>query len=361
VTSSWKQRGGALLFGILLITAIEGTLRLAGFDSVPEEAPFRFVGPELEMAEFVRDPILFWRIRPDSPEIAVSRAVARVNNSMGFRGPLVDAVRTTDAGRVAFLGDSCTYGVGVGLRESYVGRLGPLLERATGRPVELVNTGCPGYSSYQGLKMLETEILPLHPDVVTVYFGNWNDFVPAIGGDDEDKGRRLSPPGWASGLERDASRLRLFVAVQHAWVRILGAGDPEFGRRARDEYIEAFKRGAPPEGRRVPPERFRLNLLAMVRICRANGITPIFISPPLSKASQLEFPIYLEYRRIVQGVAEEQAVPLAPAAEELGSREAVGEAVYQDWVHPNAAGHAVIADVLAPLVGAALNAERGAD
>jgi lysophospholipase L1-like esterase len=240
-----------------------------------------------------------------------------------------------------------------------VGRLGPALERATGHPVEIVNGGCPGYSSYQGLRVLETEILPLHPDVVTVYFGNWNDFVPAIGGDDDSKGRRLAAPAGAARLEREAGRLRIFAALREGWGRVRGSHDSEFGRRTRERYIEAFRAGSPPEGRRVPPDRFRGNLLAIARMCRENGITPIFIDPPLSKASQAEFPIYQKYRTIVEEVAKELDVPLAPAAEALELREAVGEQVYQDWVHPNAAGHAVIADLLTPLVAEALAGSPG--
>lgn len=360
MTPTWRQRALALLVGCLLVAAIEGLLRVSGYAYTHSEIPFRFVGPELEMADLVRDPVLFWRIRPDSPEIAIDRAVGGVNNAAGFRGPLVSIDRPVGALRLAFLGDSCTYGVAVPFEQTYVGRLGATLRRQLGQPVELVNTGCPGYSSYQGRRMLETEVLPLRPDVVTIYFGNWNDFVPAIGGDDEVKGQLRHSPRRIADLLRHASSLRLFMLVSQGLDRIGGLRDPEFGTRAKDEYIEAFYRGDPPEGRRVSPEAFRANLVAMVRLCRANGITPVLISPPLSRKAQEEFPIYATYRYIVDDVAGTEQIPLVPAAEEMDRREDLGESVYLDWVHPNAAGHALIVDLLAPIASRALGDEHGA-
>jgi lysophospholipase L1-like esterase len=206
------------------------------------------------------------------------------------------------------------------------------------------------------LKLLATEILSYQPDVVTIYFGNWNDFVPAIGGDDEEQARRLSTPGWIRSLRGNVSELRLFMAVNEGWDRLTEQRNPRFAERVREEYIESFRRGHPPEGRRVPAERFRANLAAMIRLCRENRVAPVLISPPLSRKSQGEFPVYATYRAIVGEVARKESVPLVPAAAEMDRREDAGESVYQDWVHPNATGHKVIADLLVRQIGGILSA-----
>jgi lysophospholipase L1-like esterase len=357
------QRIVGLLFGILLVAMAEGALRLVGYTYTREEVGFRFVGEELTTGSLllVQDRRLFWRLRSDAPVIEDGSEGARVN-AAGFRGALIPVERRPGVPRVACLGDSVTYGSAIPFAQTYAGRLARRLEEQNGQPAEVLNAGCPGYSSFQGLELLKAEIVPRRPDVVTFLFGAWNDYTPAIGGSDAEKARQGSAPDWIVAVRRKAGRFRLFMAVErmHDWMRG-HRRDPEFGRRSREAYVEGFRKGAPPEGRRVSPEEFRANLVAMVRLCRANHIQPILISPPLSLGAQKDFPVYHTYRGIVAAVAMEENVPLLPAADALTRLEANGQAVFRDWVHPNADGHAVIADLLAPVVSGMLSGRGGVD
>jgi hypothetical protein len=144
----------------------------------------------------------------------------------------------------------------------------------------------------------------------------------------------------------------------HDWMRGRRA-DPDFGRRTRETYMRGFREGTPPEGRRVSPEEFRANLVAMVGLCRAKHINPVLISPPLSLGAQKDFPVYHTYREIVAAVAADENIPLLPAADALTRLEAKGEAVFVDWVHPSSIGHSVIADLLAPIVSRMLPTQGG--
>lgn len=349
----------ALAIGFALIGVAEGVLHLVGYAYHVEGAVFRFAGPDvLNLPEYVRDRRLFWRLRPGAPEVGVPSSTA-VTNAAGFRGPLVRPARTPGVARVACMGDSITYGAWLPSEKTYVALVGRALPARLGRPVEMFNAGCPGYSTYQGLKLLETDVLPATPDVVTLLFGSWNDFTPAIGGDDEAKGARARLPPWMDPVVATLGRSRLFMAAAHG--RDLLAGritDPRFGQRTLDEYMKGFARGRPPEGERVPPEKFAANLAAMVRALRARAIEPVLITPPLSAGSQREYAVSRIYRDTVHEVAASEKVRLVQAAEHLAGWEGRGERVFADWVHPNAFGHEIIAALLAPELTALLG-ERG--
>ena len=83
-------------------------------------------------------------------------------------------------------------------------------------------------------------------------------------------------------------------------------------------------------------------------------LSPVLITPPLSRQARENYPVYGDYLTIVSEVADTLHVPLVNAAEDMARREAAGDAVLNDWVHPSARGHEVIADLLTPAVAAAL-------
>jgi hypothetical protein len=251
----WIAALAAFLAGAVITAGAEAVLRLTGYRYTPPDSAFRFVGPELGLPEFTWDARLFWRIRPGSKEISVPASVAGFHNEMGFRGPLVNAERSPGAARIAALGDSCTYGVGVPFAQSYVGIASSQVKETIHRAVEVIDGGVPGYTSYQGLQLLQTEILSMRPDVVTLYFGAWNDYTPAIRGDDSEKGQSLARPGSFEWGRRMFSTLRVFMLAQQAIARFNARRDPNFDKPGVNEYIDAFRKGQPLEGRRVSPEK----------------------------------------------------------------------------------------------------------
>lgn len=71
--------------------------------------------------------------------------------------------------RVLFLGDSFTYGLGSGDRETFA-----LLVEEALDGVEIVNAGCNGYGQREELAVLDTLGAVLRPDLVVLVFF-WND------------------------------------------------------------------------------------------------------------------------------------------------------------------------------------------
>src|SRR5262249_27006680 len=79
-----------------------------------------------------------------------------------------------DAGtvRIACLGDSWTFGMPVSEEQTYPSRLRIALHAAVpGRSFDVENFGVLGYSSFQGLEVLKSRVLDLHPDIVVIGFG----------------------------------------------------------------------------------------------------------------------------------------------------------------------------------------------
>jgi lysophospholipase L1-like esterase len=362
---AWPGRLVAVSAGLGIVLLVELGLRLSG-STFETHRSFQFVAPELttgdaQGAPLLQDPDLFWRLKPASPIIEDAGEGGRISEA-GFRGALVPPARQPGVLRVAFLGDSSTYGVGVPFRDTYAAKARVRLQECLRRPVEILNGGTHGYSSLQGRVLLAKSVVPLRPDVVAFYFGAWNDFTPAIGGSDADK--LLAARGWRSAGLSAIRSLRLYQFLERGVHRVLSThpGSAERDRRAR--YVEEFRRGQQPEGPRVSPREFHENLTAMVSLSRSHGIQPVLITPPLSAPAQEEFPFYAAYRGVVQNVGEEHRVPIVRAAEELGTHEAAGEPVFSDWVHPSAAGHERIATqvsaVLAPLLASATDPPGGA-
>ncbi|MFT7463625.1 MAG: lysophospholipase L1-like esterase [Pseudohongiellaceae bacterium] len=159
------------LSGLLLAAAFaEGGLRLfapvgyrAPRESIKGDAWFGMLnqpspveGLAYELAADAR-----WMLWDDVPVLT---------NSLGMRD---DEPRGGggDAVRIAVLGDSVTFGVGVPARTTYASVLEQKLEsgRESGaRPFEVLNFGVSGYSSRDEALVLEHKALPLGPDLVVI-------------------------------------------------------------------------------------------------------------------------------------------------------------------------------------------------
>ena len=96
---------------------------------------------------------------------------ARVGiNSHGFRGPEIKD-KSDHEFRIVVLGNSCVFGNEVRYEETICAQLEDLLNNAGSGIYRVFNAGVPGYSSYQGLIMLQEKVIGLNPDLLLVSFG----------------------------------------------------------------------------------------------------------------------------------------------------------------------------------------------
>ncbi len=198
--------------------------------------------------------------------------------------------------RIVTLGDSITKGVRPGVTGSET--FAALLEsraRAAGYEAEVINVGIGGERTDQALTRFERDVISKSPGILTVMYG------------------------------------------------------------ANDSYVDP---GQP--GPRLSPERFRENLEKIVDLAQGAGIRVILMTEPRWGANPKpnglgEHPNLrlAEFMKVVREVAREKKVALVDHFEEWTRREKDGldlATVTTDLLHPNPAGHRLLADTIWPVL-----------
>jgi len=198
-----------------------------------------------------------------------------VHNSHGFRGPEITREKPPGTFRVACLGGSSTYGHGPTSNETtWPYQLQELLTlQLGGRPVEVLNAGTSGYSSFESLVNLAFRVVEYDPDVVLVYHSindvrlwRWPGIEP-----DNTHFRAVWPVTRRTTLTRWLEHSRLFLFLR---ARFTDMASEDLG----SWVIKDFGQKTPlrwqlqPEG----PRYFERNLTNMVALCRARNIQLVF-------------------------------------------------------------------------------------
>lgn len=211
---------------------------------------------------FESDEELFWRTIPNT----------EFTNAQGFRGTQdISVANSKEAVRILILGDSCSF---LG-KKLYAEFLHDKLTRNNPEtPFEIINASVPGYTSFQGKKMLE-QLLKYKPHYASIYFG-WNDHW-------------ILPSGYSDQFH--SKLMHSFKVVQ--LVRIM---------LARVMNVRDY---------RVPLDDYQANLTAMVEQLREHGVIPILIAAPAGYSKQgmpsWAFRFYQEYYRMT--TEEIRAIP----------------------------------------------------
>jgi lysophospholipase L1-like esterase len=246
----WRPLAGrlglALASSIATVAVLEAGLRLADYRFSPvvlvevegsrDFRAFHVQGDPLVLF----DPGLFWRPNP--------AAWADMDED-GLRGR---SERMDGERLIVAIGDSNTIGA-PGPGEHWTADLQDLLDRNAGtRPVRVLNAGCVGWTSLQGLRRFR-QVLDRQPAVVFFSFGA-NEAHRVVHTDAEYARR-------ADWLRR-VSALRLAPPVAHRAWTLLDRDDPE------------------PSRPRVSPEEHRRHLEELVDAARARSVVPVLLTRP---------------------------------------------------------------------------------
>jgi lysophospholipase L1-like esterase len=305
-----------------------------------------FVNPEWKHDDFYEpDRDLFWRFKKNTTLKVHPPGQKPYNipiNNQGFRGEDWPRPIQEEEARVLVLGDSCVFGWGAPVGESFPERLAGYLSEATG-PVDTMHAGVPGYTSFQALRLLEKWGPVYKPGWVVVYVG-WNDTAPCV--EKPDKEMAQLEPGWLD--DSILAESRLFALIRDFGFLVYKQLVLE--KREYDRTVD-WEGGA----KRVSLEDFRENLLAIARRSKTLRARVVF----LTRQHAVPNALLDEYNRAIREVAAEEKALLVDAASAFSKRprSEVFLAPETDHVHPNPEGY----DLLARLTATAIQEGRESD
>lgn len=321
-------------FGLL-----EGVARLVA--PAPENARYATaarldasLGFEQLNQTLVPDERLFWRLRPSMPPTVIEGSIGPIDKlhftvsttASGWRTmpPVSDARRT-----VVAIGDSCTFGIGVGDAEAFPAVLQTLLP-----DTRCINAGVPGYTAFQGRRVLEANLAAWHPAAVTITFG-FND--SADWDERSDLAHAESTPVTLGPLERS----RLVQLGRHAVATAKAARKPPADSSTRRPRLDTTE--------------FADELRAIIRLCRDANAVPVLIVWPARY--EVEGRKTIPHHEIVRAVAASEGVALVDPLPVFRARGA--STLYADVIHANAAGNRLVAEMVAQILGNLAATGRG--
>lgn len=272
------------------------------------------------------DEARFWRVRANLHDHTLR---GRLGNS----GEISFSVDTDASGRritgpveepaheVLFLGDSCTFGVGVENEETFAA----VLQRRIAS-LRAINAGVPGYTAYQGRVTLEEDRPEREPAAVVISFLFNGELSWDGRGDLEHAEAR------ATGMNRLVRRSRL-LEIASRWLA------------SRPQNPE---QGAPTRPRMNDAE-YAAELGKLIEGARARGAEPVLLVWPLAR--QMGNDRVNRKQFVMRKLARDHEARIVDL---VAPFRAQGEPLFVDAVHANARGHRLIADRLEPEIRAAI-------
>jgi lysophospholipase L1-like esterase len=297
------------------------------------------------------DPHVPYVLRPGI-ETTLRGIPTRVNE-FGLRGPSISREPPPGVHRVLALGDSATFGAGLPVEQTFPALLERELTERSGGRWEVLNAGVDGYNTEAELGFLRERGLAMHPRTVVVGF-NLNDFdyAPVIG----PLGILTLDPGARVSVWSPANVSEFYLVLR--WLVITRG---EFrGGQASNVASRNPAPGAPfaPLDRVVSAMRKRYyehpndgrwhvmidSLRGLGEVARANHLRLVIAIIPDGDQFEGPGPPFVPQTKVLAICADAglDCIDLYPSFAAAG-----GHGLHFDTMHPNAAGQAIIARVLA--------------
>ena len=295
-------------------------------------------------------PTRLFDLRPNQ-QVFTHDKPARING-LGFRGAEVETPKPEGRFRIVVVGDSVTFGNGVGDDETYPAQLARLLNGAGLAKVEVINAGIPAYDTWQQGLLLEEVVLSLEPDLVVLGFYE-NDITqrpkaihPVV--NEEGESPRAGLGAWLG--ERWIFLLKKSRVLMLAW---------EAYQRARAHWLPspaAAGRKALLQGDQHPAleagwEEVDRSLRHMSGLLKRAGIPFRIVVFPMPEQVWNADASSSTYQGRLQGIAKEIEVPTLDLLPAFRKAAADGQTLYVFWDwHPNDEGHRVAARAIEAFV-----------
>lgn len=297
---------------------LELGLRLFGFEHQVEAIPVlvwnRVRDEAMRSAEALHqtDFNTLWAPRPGAALPDLDETI----NAAGYRGPLLSRDKPDGVLRVALLGESSTFGMGLPWDDT-VGAQLEALAAERGRAVEVLNAGVIGFTAWQGVDRYTTLVREHDVDVVFAAFGTVNEHYPCKGLPDERKLEQLHNTTRYAG--RAAMWLRVHLRVIHlaSWLslRLEGKTQAAEKERFREEALRNVR--ADDYGRldwdgtrRVSLESFGRAMWALRDAVQRDGARFVMVAMPRGPGMVDARPVVEHYTLALRELQTTLGVPL---------------------------------------------------
>jgi hypothetical protein len=320
--------------GILIgFLASEGLLRVSGY------VPFY-----LDQRAFIpsKDPELIWELQPGFKGLFA--AVPISINSLGFRGKELLGPQDASVFRVVLLGDSIAFSQGVHEEETLAEQLAKRLRRKLDTPVEVINTGVPGYETCQEYETFRERALVLRPKVAVVIYVD-NDVDEAVTPVFQIAGNSVISPDVRTGLFGDlaAAARKRSAAYNLVWTRW-----NVIKLRSRRYSIETYRKILATKFNERNPgwRKSRACLIDLIHLARARSVRIMVIPfPPVSGLREKPYP-FAGYITTVCDVARAEGVLCVDVVPAIQQPPGIRLVVSTSESHPSAQVLARVADRL---------------
>lgn len=326
-----------------------------------------FPRPQRKLDPQVRvkmDGAIGYRNRPNQKAFSMDK-VATINN-LGFRGPDIEETRRPNSLRVLGLGNSLTFGGGVGDDETYLAYLNQKLDLLSpGQFNEVMNAAIYGFTIRQYVPFLESVLPKLQPDIVLLG-AHWRDlhFHPRFGQlqkkVDQETWQMMKKKFHESIVKRDfaTSRkeilLKKFKDFMRGWRTLYVTN--YYLLMLRDHitppnfmlWQKAFLSGEETEPIRERRQESVKTLARMKQLCESNGAKFAMLVFPDSKQVKKSFPNAL-WPKLLIDVCGELSIPCLDLTETIkAAHRQFGRdfLVPYDVAHYSGHTHQVIAESL---------------
>jgi len=237
--------------------------------------------------------------------------------------------------RIAFIGDSLTFGQGVARGDTFAYKTGRMLQREfPGAWVEAINFGHPGFNVTQNLLRLKNEVLRFNPDIV-VYGYCINDFT-----------NRFTTHKFMAKMKEGKRRFSFLRPLEHFsrlayyvdWISV------HLFSHIKPLHDEWLNNSLDPQKNRAFPDMEQDLKELISLLAQRNGVLIIF--PIFNSNDEDSTPYYRKARFLAVHDCERMSCSYIELFPYLKSR-----SIRQWWVnaddhHPNPRGHELVARLL---------------
>jgi lysophospholipase L1-like esterase len=291
-------------------------------------------------------PTRLFDLRPNQ-QVFTHDKPARIN-ALGFRGAEIESPKPEGRFRIVVMGDSVTFGNGVGDEQTYPAQLARKLGEASSHTVEVINAGIPGYDTWQHALLLEEVVLLLDPDLVLLGFYENDitqrpeDIRPVI--NERGESPRIGLGAWLGDrwiflLKKS----RVLLLAREAYDRARARWFPSYGAAVRKALLNGNRHPALEAGWKEVDH----SLHQMSALLKREEVPFRVVVFPMPEQVWSTATNNASYQARLQAITNQMAVPTLDLLPAFRAAVADGRALYIPWDwHPNPEGHRVAAEAI---------------